>query len=410
MNRVSSAGSEALVGLLLMTSRGIVALGCGIIYARSLGAEGRGKISLVITTAGLIGLAVHSIAVPSLVRARLSGKWADGQLRAQALLVAGLGAAPLAVAATIIIAFGTSGAPADGLLLLTLLLAMATSLVYVAQGLGEGRWAGGWGAVGAASAGAATVALSLLHRLTPRSAVFGFCLVYLVPLLALLARGIRWPRARSDLRQQASTAASAVLVLLLWRSDIYIVAGLLSTRQLGIYAAGVAVAETTQVAVTGLRAALTPRLQPLGSEDLPVALFARLNQLALLLLILTGIGLATFGRRLFEGVYGPDFAQGAIVALVLLPGMWGFITVSTYLETLQISEEGRFLVLVVSGALVANVVMNLALARTFGIILPAASSSLCYLGLGCLTLRRASRLGGVPASNLLWPKSSDRRR
>jgi O-antigen/teichoic acid export membrane protein len=212
-----------------------------------------------------------------------------------------------------------------------------------------------------------------------------------------------WTRARSHTRPRASTAASAALVLLLWRSDTYVVAALLSTRQLGVYAVGVSVAEVTQVTLSGLRAALTPRLRPLGDEDLPVAVFARLNQVALLLLALVGLVLALVGRRLFDVVYGADFGRAAAVALILLPGMWGFVTVTTYLETLQISGEGRFLVSALSGALLTNVVINLTLARRYGLVLPAASSSICYLGLGLLTVRKASRAAAVPIGRLLWP-------
>lgn len=387
-----------------MVTRGAVAFGCGILYARSLGPEGRGEVALAITTAGSIGLGVNLVCVPSLVRVRLSGAWRDGQLKTQAIALALFGSMPLAAAAAVVLALSRSGAPLDGLLLYTLVLAAATSLIYVAQGIGEGRRAAWWGTAGALAAGSVTAALSLAGWLTPRSAVLVFCLVYAVPLLGLLpGGGARFPRARSDLRLQASTAASAPLVLLLWRGDVYLVAGLLSTGDLGVYAVGVAVAEVTQVVLSGLRAALTPRVRPLTADDVPVALFARLNQLTVLLLGAAALALAVAGRPLFEVVYGREFGEGAAIALVLLPGMWGFIAVSTYLETLQISGEGRFAVLALGGALLANVLINLALTRRFGLLVPAASSTACYLGLGLLLVRRVSHTSGIPLRRLLWP-------
>lgn len=388
-----------------MASRGVIAFGCGILYARSLGPLGRGQISLVITTAGLIGLGVHTVAVPSFVRARLSGAWSDGQLRAQALVMVLQGSMPLAVAAAVVLGVTGSDVPLDALLFLTVALSCGTSLIYVSQGVGEVARAGALGGIGAAAAGAVTVCLAVTDRLTPRTAVVAFSLVYLVPLIGLLAGGrLRWPRARSAARLQPSTTASGVLVLLLWRSDIYVVAGLLSTKELGIYAVGVSIAEVTQVTLSGLRAALTPRLRPLGSEDLPVALFARLDQLAVVLLGGVAVVLAAFGRTIFETVYGRSFSSAAAVALVLLPGMWGFITMTTYLETLQISGQGRFLMLALCSALLANVVINLSLTHRYGLLVPAASSSVCYLSLGVLTVRQASRTASVPARRLLWPQ------
>jgi len=43
------------------------------------------------------------------------------------------------------------------------------------------------------------------------------------------------------------------------------------------------------------------------------------------------------------------------------------------------------------------------LTRHYGILVPAATSSLCYLSLGLLVVRRAARLAGVPVSRVLWP-------
>ena len=50
----------------------------------------------------------------------------------------------------------------------------------------------------------------------------------------------------------------ALLLLVLWRSDTFLVAGLLSPARLGVYAVGVAVAEVPQAVSAGLR----PRSSP----------------------------------------------------------------------------------------------------------------------------------------------------
>jgi len=91
------------------------------------------------------------------------------------------------------------------------------------------------------------------------------------------------------------------------------------------------------------------------------------------------------------------------VALLLVPGMWGFITVNMYMETLQISGNGPRLAKILAVAVATNLAVNLAFTRWGGLAVPAVASSLAYLLAGGAVVRCAARTAGVPVRRFLWP-------
>ena len=410
MGRLSpgpSVTADATSGVLSTVVRGAAAFAAGVVFARVLGEEGQGLIKLAVTTGGVAAFGVQVFVGPAIQRCRLSGGVAPSQLAAAGLRWSLLGGIPVAAAGVLLLlATGASASIAVLAGLLAVVLTVGSVAIVVEQSLGRVVASSASAAAGALCALGVVLLLGGLGRLSVGAAILAFGLTGLVPLaVAMAALRPRRPAARSEHRL-GTDAVGALLLLVLWRSDTFLVAGLLSPARLGVYAVGVAVAEVAQAVSAGLRASLVPRLRHLDDPAVPLQLFARLSSVMLVFIGAAVLALVAGGRPLFSAVYGPEFAEGALVALLLVPGMWGFITVGLYFDALQISGDGPALVRALAVGVVVNLTVNLLLTRWGGLAVPALSSSLVYTAIGVVVLLRAARRAGVPVRVLLVPAAS----
>lgn len=424
----SAAGTPANVRLrgsawVLAAQVGKTALSIplGILLARTLGASGKGAIS-VVQTAAAVAVAVLHFGLPSAVmwlaaRGHASGRQtvAMGTALAGSSLV--LGVLAVSVLGMDHIA-ARLGLQPPGLLVFAVLGLVPSMLGYFTD-----AWLVGRGRVRSTqivdvSALVAQVAilaaLALLHRLTPAAAL----VVWLVStaaatfakagiVLADRSAGAAWSPGPLWTQGRAYGIQSwlgSTVNLLSLRQDVLILAAIAGTGAVGIYTIGVTAAELAWYVPNALQSVATAKF---SAEEDSLELARRLNRsvwpvtLLLCLAILAGVA------PLLPLVYGPAFRASILPLALLLPGILATSMSSSLAAWLAGRGYPGDPALANLVNMVVNVIANLALVPRLGAAGAALASSISYTAGAALILWRfTKRSGSTPAETLL-PRRSD---
>jgi O-antigen/teichoic acid export membrane protein len=391
------AGGFLPTVLLFLLSRG-VSIGIGfagsIVVTRSLAAEGRGLYTLLLSTVLLLTyLTSFGVAAANPVLVGRNRGWARPLLGRTSWL---LGAAVLPLLLAVLLgpsSFWSQLLPGIGrpLLLLALLHLLVLNLLggYNAILLGLQRFVAlnsvsvvlavlglllqvlligllGWGVAGALLAllltnvvGATTSALLILGQPAAEPATASAP----PPLRSGLAIGLRGLGVN-------------LAGMLLLRSDVYLVDGLLGHRAVGIYAVGVLLAEQ----ILQLPAILNSIFFAKSASAEPVEQQAvRASLLCGLLGLFTACGFALLGRPFLRLCYGGDFAAAYPSALLVMVGvsLWAFASpLSGYLA----GKFGypRSLLWAQLAGLVVNIGINLLCIPRFGLVGAGLATAVGY--------------------------------
>ena len=323
----------------LLPVGGLVIAGLGLLWPRSVDWLLRGREPL------LLGLIAVTVAVQYARDVHNSLLWGGQQFSAQNRLTTGLAVGQLVASAALVL-LGV-------LTMQTALLLQCASLAAVA--LLSGRWV----ALRLATAEALEVAdsrsLTSWHKRAFTVGLRNF--LHILPDLLLL------------------------------RIDVYLIQRLLpvelADQQLGIYQAGVRVAELLLLVPSTLNTVLFAKAA--AREDIAqVAL--RGARLALWLGILACLGMGLLGQPLLMLFYGARFAGSFAPCLLVLLGCTALCFSGPLSGTLA-GDGGypRSVIVSQSVALVVNVIANLVLLPRYGIVGAAAASTLAYTVSAALT-------------------------
>lgn len=195
--------------------------------------------------------------------------------------------------------------------------------------------------------------------------------------------------------------------LLLMRIDVYLLQGLLAQHaaagQLGLYQAGVRIAEMVLMVPSALNAVLFAKAA--AREDLTTITVAG-AKLSLLLGFCCLLGMAVVGQPLLLLFYGPRFAGSFLPCLLVLLGCCALCYSSPLAGTLAgAGAYPRSVIIAQVLALLANVGANLFLIPRYGAVGAAAASALSYtVSAAVLTVAFSMRFS-VPLRALLLPES-----
>jgi O-antigen/teichoic acid export membrane protein len=398
--RVDAAAG--VVGTLIIQGCGFVA---GLLVARGLGAQARGTVALValtygqaasVASLGLDTALVHfgtrardgqrALARRSLPIALAQGLVAAlvGWLLLRTLLsgssVSALGGAltiaALAAPASLVLAYGNAVLRASGRLVEASVIEVAAATSTVAVIIGGVVTDRIWLAVLGAAAGTALgagLSLVLIQRLPGRAEPEG---------APSLGRLVRYGLAGH---------VGTVFQNLNYRADLYLVALMLSTGDVGVYAVAVSVAEGLLLIPNSLGAVVMHRaaLDPKRARATEVAL-----RIGLASATAGGLLLAVASHRIVPAVFGHEFSGASDAVVALLPGIVALVVWKTLINDL--AGRGFPAVKSTSSAVALGVtlVANLLLIPPLGILGAAVASSLAYAAAAVVTVRRYRSVTG----------------
>lgn len=390
----------------------------GVVVARTLGVAGKGMLSVVMQTAGLLVIVLDFGVTASMVRLLSRGDLRPGEAAANSVItaaVAGLIAAPiaylllagrfavlagipaLAVAAAMLVVPGTvlvAGLNGVSIGLDDLVLPLRAALISAFAVLAA---LGALVVSGRASVGSVAMA-SALGTLTT-VAVFALG-------LRSRARPLR-PNlrvAREAIPFSAKVHLSNVSGFLLERQDVLLLALIAGAHAVGLYSVGVSLAELTWYVPSALSVAIMARASQMP-EASGVEYVTQTTRVALLIMAVTVVGTLLLAPFVIPLVYGSAFAPAAYACFALLPGividgvtriLWSYQTV-----------RGRVYWLQALGATALNVALVLLLAPRFGPVGAGLASTVAYTAIGVFAIRRFCRDTGATPGRILVPGRED---
>ena len=393
-----------------------------VLLARILGPSERGLFALLSTLPDLISAATSG-GLNSAVGYQAAKQRDLGLLLTQVLVYGSLLAGLLTLLCVVLVRqFGADLAVTVQLGLLAWLLLLAVPMTVLKSGLLTLHNASG--GVGAFNA------LRLTESLAPLLLFLGLFWMWreqaleaaliswlvgiaLVVLLGLWWLGrqhrlrLRWDRSgqRELLAYSAKSHPDLLFQQLILRSDYLFIGALLGSTALGHYAMASAAAELLLIVPEAVTTPLMKRLlqQDAGMERLtPLAL-----RLTATVMLGACLGMALIGQWLIVTLFGADYAPAYPALLALLPGLLGLCYASILrLDLLGKNRPGTVSLLMGAGATL-NLLLNVLLIPTWGIVGAAAASSIAYLAVTVAMLVLYCRLSGVPAAHTLIILPSD---
>jgi O-antigen/teichoic acid export membrane protein len=278
---------------------------------------------------------------------------------------------------------------------------------------------------------AAYSAIRLLRRLTLLVGIVGVAVVSRLSLdvaivinvasLVVTIIAIWWAAARDGvasvrpsgtlLREEIQFGSRSLLGTvaerLQFRADAFIVNAFHGVRQTGVYSVTSGLAETLWYIPNALGTVMFSRAVDPSADAGRIA--AVLTRTTIAVALVTAIPAFALGPRLVRIVYGSPFTDAGVALRLILPGIVAYSVVavlSRYIVGRGRPGVGTFVLLT---GLLLNIAANLILVPRFGINGAAASSSISYGLTAVLTLTVFRRLSGRGVAETLIIRRSDLR-
>jgi O-antigen/teichoic acid export membrane protein len=210
-----------------------------------------------------------------------------------------------------------------------------------------------------------------------------------------------------ELRFGSRSLVGTIAERLQFRADAFIVNAFHGVRQTGIYSVTSGLAETLWYIPNALGTVMFSRAVDPKADAGRIA--AVLTRTTIAVALVTAIPAFVFGPRLVRLVYGTQFTDAGVALRLILPGIVAYSVVavlSRYIVGRGRPGIGTFVLLT---GLVLNVGANLILVPRFGIDGAAASSSISYGLTAILTLAVFRHLSGRGIVETLLIRRSDLR-
>jgi len=201
--------------------------------------------------------------------------------------------------------------------------------------------------------------------------------------------------------------ATALVSLLNYRIDVYVVALMTSPLGLGLYTIAVTGAESLST-LTQVAGAVT--LPHIGSLDNRASIqltvrACRANFAITIALCVVGVLVAPVAVR---GLFGAAFGPAVPALRVLLVGALGMSTASVISSYFSIHLGRPYLTLLMAGiSAVICLLISVALIPRIGIVGGAIGTASSYLATQTIALLYFSRLTGVPLAQIYWLQKDD---
>jgi O-antigen/teichoic acid export membrane protein len=427
--RKSAGGTHDERGLARLSSGVLVTnvlaavalLGTSVLTARAFGPEGRGELSLatqfvtLVATLGSLGLiaaaAYHS------ARAKWSKPVAFGSSTLLGLL---LGLVILGGCCLVILVGNVTfnGLPESYLALASLALPFLLAVLAI-QAVYQGfRDFKEFNRITLAQAALPLVLIGIAVGVGGgvRAAILATVAAAALLFLAVLANvqrsvGFAWRLKLADLRELVSFGLRVhpanVLAYLGYRLDIFLVDGYKGAAAVGLYGAGVVIAEGLWMPSQAVSTALFPTIAAETSESARLGITPFVARSTLWLTAILGGLLVLVAGPVVDLLYTSSFSASAAVIRILVPGIVLFSAARVLSN--DIAARGRPLVnsVIAAASVVSNIALNIVLIPRYGIDGAAWASTGSYSLLFLATATVYRRVTRVPMRALVVPTRDD---
>lgn len=215
--------------------------------------------------------------------------------------------------------------------------------------------------------------------------------------------------AKEQLTFGSQACLSSLMQYLDFRIDVFLVIYMLGSAALGIYSIGIAIGEFIWQLSSAM---IYPALKDIGGTDEARAaeVTAKCMRHSFLLVFLAAICVAVSVRTLVPLIYGPAFAYGAIVTIVLLPGIvaYSMMPALAAFFSQQLGQPRIPFYFSALSATLCAIVTALTL-RHFGVIAAAAATSISYTAAFSAAAVYFARLTGYGGRRLFIVSAADMR-
>jgi O-antigen/teichoic acid export membrane protein len=390
----------------------------GVVAARTLGVAGKGALSVVMQTAGLLVVLLDFGITTSMIYLMSRGELRAGTAAANSTLLAvavGVVATPIVYLLLVGRLAVMPGIPVLAVAAAVLLVpasVLAAGLGGVSLGLGDMVLPLRSAIASSVTALVILAGLALTGRAdvgtVAAASAAGTAVGVMVFVVGLRRRATPF---RPDLRAamaavpfSAKVHLSNVAGFLLERQDILLLGWIAGARAVGLYAVGVSLAEFTWYVPSALGVAIMTRSAQ-TSEDSGVDYVARSTRAAIILMSVTVAATLLLAPLGIPFIYGRAFAPAVYSCFVLLPGiivdgvtriLWSYQTV-----------RGRVYWRQALGATLLNVVLVVLLVPRLGPVGAALASSAAYGAVGVYVIMRFCRDTGATPGQVLIPRWED---
>ncbi|MEA2064361.1 MAG: oligosaccharide flippase family protein [Gemmatimonadota bacterium] len=201
---------------------------------------------------------------------------------------------------------------------------------------------------------------------------------------------------------------AGVLVTLNQRFDILLLGALSTSREVGLYSAAVALAETVWHVPMSVHLTLFPRTAALGREEASLKL-PRACRMTLLLTLVMALGLACLGHPLIRFLFGRDFLPAYFSVLALLPGVVALGQATIFESFFAGVDKRHYQSISALCAFVLSLVLGITLIPAYGALGAALAStgSYCLQMVLSVTLYRCRGLGRFSFGEFFIPRPGD---
>jgi len=399
----------------------VALLGTTVLTARAFGPGGRGEYSLA-TLCVTIVVALGSLGLGAAAAYHAArGTWPRGVAFGNATLLGLLlGLLLLAGGACVVLVGGVTfrGVPrtdlAVALLAVPFVLAVA-NIQSVHQGFRRFKQFN-LITLGQAALPFPLIALAILFGGGVRSAIVATVVAAVVLFVAVLARArrstgldlrLKLPYVRALASYGLRTHPANVLAFLGYRLDVFLVDAFKGAAAVGLYGAGVVIAEGLWMPSQAVSTALFPTIAAEQDESARTSLTPLVARSTLWLTAVLASVLFLVAGPVVDLLYSSRFTDSATVVRVLAPGIVLFSAARVVGN--DIAARGRPLVnsVIAAASVGCNVALNLLLIPRDGIEGAAWASTASYSVLFVGTLAVYGRITGVPLRELVIPSHED---
>ena len=197
----------------------------------------------------------------------------------------------------------------------------------------------------------------------------------------------------------------SVVQSLNFRVDVYVLALMVSTSAVGIYAVAVATCELLLIMPSAMQSIILHRVAT-GPRD-STSVSGRINRLTSLGMIAAGTAAAIVGAPLITGVYGSAFSRAYLPFVMLLPGLWSLAMWTNLTNDLLARGHPTAKSWTAVGGLGVTLTLIVAAINQFGIRGAALTSSVSYSASFVMALILYCRRTGQTVGDVVIPRAED---
>lgn len=202
-------------------------------------------------------------------------------------------------------------------------------------------------------------------------------------------------------------SVSAVVWLLNWRIDIFIIMYALGLRSLGIYSVGLSLGELTWQLSNALTTSAFGRITTASPSE-AARLTAKCSRHAFAMVLFAGLVIYFIGPALIVWAYGPAFAAAGPVVRVILPGIVAY-SMSPFLATFFTQQLGKPAITTTIGAFSICIctLVTLLTIKPLGVVSGALGTSVSYVAAFLIAAHIFTRATRLPFTSLVFLDAED---